>query len=425
MSDGQWIGAYRVERRLGEGGMAEVFLVRKDGPGGLAKRCVLKRIRPENVADPEFRRLFLREAALALNLRHPNLVQIYGYEEIDGEPALVMEYVEGITLAEFSSLRWDASMLVEAARQILEGLHYLHSHDDGPILHRDLSPANVMVDGNGVVKLLDFGVSRLRPTIASGKTELRGTWRYAAPERKSGGAGEVSGDLFSLGLLLLDLALGDFSQPVDTEDLLGRRLEYLEDPEVRSFFKEVTSWLSFDPSRRPGTEEALARLSGKFSTDSFQGRQRLSARSRSILAGETVQSTSAARATRRLPSSRSGRRNHSKIAISILAVFLVLMFLAVGVRFLPSLRIGSSVDIAPRSPLLDPFPAHLSLLPVDARPDRTVRVDGRHVGRTPLVLTLSPGRHEILFDANPPKSDEISRIVHLAPGPNAELFIKN
>ncbi len=213
---------FTVLERLGAGGMAEVFKCRQAGLGGFEKLVVLKRILPHLVQEEAFVSMFLDEARIAANLSHPNIVQTYEITaDPRGVPYIVMEYVRGASLAELVKearrreqvdLRHLARLVEGAAR----GLHHAHHATDSNgkplhIIHRDISPHNVLVSLEGVAKLADFGVARAEGRITHTQSGvLKGKIRFTAPELlvDPDGPSDPRTDVFSLGVTLYAVTTG-------------------------------------------------------------------------------------------------------------------------------------------------------------------------------------------------------------------------
>lgn len=213
-------GRYRVERKLGDGAMAKVFLARD---GELNRLVAVKVLDEQLAADESFRARFSREARVAAGLSHPNVVTVFDVGEADGQPYIVMEYVEGRTLDE--RLREEGALrpdeVERLGRQVCAGLEHAHEHG---LVHRDLKPGNLIERVDGTVKIADFGIAR-----AAEETELTevgtiiGTAAYLAPEQAEGGVVTPQTDLFALGLVLYELLTA--RRPWEVEKLpdLARR----------------------------------------------------------------------------------------------------------------------------------------------------------------------------------------------------------
>ena len=215
----QRFGKFEVVGFLGRGGMAEVFLCRLGGLGGFNKEVVVKRILPERVADPSFLRMFLDEARVAANLNHPNIVQVYEIAEADGLPYIAMEYVRGPTFSAVIRETVRANQLhvghvAKILSGVCEGLQHAHSalgpnREPLGLVHRDVSPQNVILSPEGVPKLLDFGVAKARGRLTTTEAgTLKGKLRYMAPEQIQQGALDHRADVFSVGVLLCEATTG-------------------------------------------------------------------------------------------------------------------------------------------------------------------------------------------------------------------------
>lgn len=220
LKQGECIGQYQLERRLGAGGMAEVFLARRVGPHGFSKRVAIKRILPEYAKDPRLLEMFCDEAKLAAVLSHPNIVQVLDFGEHEGELFIVMELVDGVSCLTLlkavaaKSSAFPLSAALKIAREVLAALAFAHEacDEDGnhlSIVHRDVSPSNILISRTGDVKLIDFGItcSKLgdRRTVPG---ELKGKLRYMSPEQVIGGELDGRSDLFAVGIVLAEMLSG-------------------------------------------------------------------------------------------------------------------------------------------------------------------------------------------------------------------------
>lgn len=211
-------GKYSLLKKIAVGGMAEIYLAEQSGPGGFKKRLVIKRILEHLMGDVKFRHMFQDEARLAAGLNHPNIVQIFELGEDNGTYYIAMEYVHGYNLRSLIQTcntygMWLApEYIAKLGSQICEGLEYAHNFCDSDgkhlnIIHRDISPQNIILSNQGVIKLVDFGIAK----AASNKVEtqagvIKGKLAYMSPEQVKGQKLDRRSDLFSLGIVLYELA---------------------------------------------------------------------------------------------------------------------------------------------------------------------------------------------------------------------------
>lgn len=230
-------GKYTLLSHLATGGMADVFLARQLGPGGFQKECVIKRVLPQLAQDPSnqaFVEMFLQEARIAARLSHPNIVHILDFGQIDGDYFLAMEHVDGVTLESVlektramgqPALPWPIA--VRIVSNAAEGLDHAHKAKDSsgnPLLlvHRDVSPSNVMVSWDGVAKVLDFGIAKAMSMSVSGAKVrtgigiIKGKVPYMSPEQIQGLDLDARSDVFSLAAVLYELTTGQRPFPGET-----------------------------------------------------------------------------------------------------------------------------------------------------------------------------------------------------------------
>lgn len=204
------LGEYQLIRRLGQGATAEVYLARRVRAHGFEKQLVVKRLLPHLAADPRVTELFLLEARRAAMIDHPNLAHVSDFGELGGTYYLAMEYIEGQSLSELCAPlgRLPAPLAVRVAIEVAAALGAIHGAPEPGLVHRDLSPRNVMVRPDGVVKLLDLGnaVSGLLS-----RTTAAGTPGFMSPEQARGAALDQRSDLYALGALLWWMLTGQQS----------------------------------------------------------------------------------------------------------------------------------------------------------------------------------------------------------------------
>ncbi|HEX8791378.1 MAG TPA: protein kinase [Polyangiaceae bacterium] len=213
------IAQFEIVRRLGAGGMAEVFLAKKRGAEGTYKVLVLKRILPTHGGSRRFRSMFIEEAHLATRLNHPNVVQVYEFQDFGDEGLLLaMEYVEGCDLGRLMNAArsrgthiapWVAAWTIAEAAK---GLHYAHEKKDEAgqpldIVHRDVSPQNILLSYEGAVKIADFGIASAR-LFAEEQGVLKGKFGYMSPEQARGESVDRRSDLYALGVILWEILAG-------------------------------------------------------------------------------------------------------------------------------------------------------------------------------------------------------------------------
>ncbi len=211
------LGSYEILRKIARGGMAELFLARTRGPEGFEKLVVLKKILPNHAENPKFVRLFLDEAKLAATLDHPNIAHVYDMGTVDGNYFFTMEYVHGqdvrTTLRRTSRLgeKFPLEHAIQIGRNIAAALHYAHERrrPDGTLLdivHRDVSPSNILISYDGAVKLVDFGVAKAATSTVKTRTgTLKGKISYMSPEQAKGAPIDRRSDIYSLGIVLWEL----------------------------------------------------------------------------------------------------------------------------------------------------------------------------------------------------------------------------
>ncbi len=244
------IGKYELVRKLASGGMAEVYLARAAGPAGFQKTLVVKRILPHLAEDPKFVEMFLAEARLAAGLNHPGVVQIFDFGEADDAYYLAMEYVDGPdlgTLWRAARGRLPIAHAVKIISLACEGLDYAHALN---IVHRDVSPDNILLSRTGAVKVTDFGVAKAASTSQHTQAgTLKGKFAYMAPEQLRGKPLDRRADVYSAAATLYEALAGNRLFDVEGDVALLNAVAKEPHVDIRS--------------RRPEIPEALSRILDK------------------------------------------------------------------------------------------------------------------------------------------------------------------
>ena len=197
-------GRYRILRKLGSGGMANVYLAEDQE---LGRRVAIKILNDRHAGDDQFVERFRREAKNAASLSHPNIVSIYDRGEAEGTYYIAMEYLDGRSLKELIVARGPAPVhvAIDYARQILAAIRFAHRHG---IVHRDIKPHNVLVDAEGRLKVTDFGIARAGASQMTEAGSIIGTAQYLSPEQAKGAPVDQTSDLYSVGVVLYELLTG-------------------------------------------------------------------------------------------------------------------------------------------------------------------------------------------------------------------------
>jgi len=213
-------GKYVLLNRIAVGGMAEIFLARQEGLEGFEKTICIKRIRPHLSSQPNFVRMFLNEAKLAAQLNHPNIVTIYDLGRINDSYFIAMEYISGrdmsriIPKAEKAEIPFPMIYALKIASNCCEGLYYAHTKTDAygnplHVVHRDITPENVLVGFNGTVKIVDFGIAKASTQLEQTRAgEIKGKLSYMSPEQAMGQQLDHRSDIFSLGAVMYEWVTG-------------------------------------------------------------------------------------------------------------------------------------------------------------------------------------------------------------------------
>jgi serine/threonine-protein kinase len=243
------LGRYELLARLAAGGMGEIFLARLEGAAGFEKLFVIKRILPHLADDARFREMLIAEARIASVMNHANICQVYelGEGESDGQLFIAMEYLEGSTMLSLlhrlsrTTAPLALGCVAGVIQQAASGLHYAHELRDRAggslgIVHRDVTPSNIFVTDAGIVKILDFGIAKVKDASAHTQTgTVKGKYAYMSPEQLRGAAVDRRADVFALGIVLYEtLALRRLFQR-QTDYLTFRAVMEQPIPDVRHY----------------------------------------------------------------------------------------------------------------------------------------------------------------------------------------------
>lgn len=212
---GKRFGKYHIDKKVAIGGMAEIFKAHTT----VGESVAIKKIHPDLAVHPKFVQMFLDEARIIVGLRHPNIVQLYDFGRIDSTYFFSLEWVDGKALSEIISrqthlkIPFPIDVALFLILDVCEGLHYAHEKTDRfdrplGIVHRDISPPNIIVMRNGVAKVADFGIAWVRnKTIKTQPGIIRGKFSYMSPEQSLGKDIDLRSDIFSLGIVLYELLM--------------------------------------------------------------------------------------------------------------------------------------------------------------------------------------------------------------------------
>jgi serine/threonine-protein kinase len=254
-------GRYRLQSRLGSGGMADVFLGEDEQ---LGRKVAIKLLHRRFAEDPGFVERFRREAQAAAGLQHPNIVSVYDRGSFDGTYYIAMEYVPGRSLKQL--IRQEAPIdpvrAIDITIQILKAARFAHRHG---VIHRDLKPHNVIIDDSGHAKVTDFGIARAGASDMTETGSIMGTAQYLSPEQAQGHAVSASSDLYSVGVVLYELLTGRV--PFDADSAVTIALKHVSEapsaptlvnPRIPPNLEHVVMWtLNKNAADRPKTADEL------------------------------------------------------------------------------------------------------------------------------------------------------------------------
>src|SRR5690625_1331560 len=237
MRQGQLLNErYKIIKKIGSGGMAEVCLARDTI---LERDVAIKALRSEYINDTEFTTRFDREAQAATSLTHPNIVNIFDVGEEEDNFYMVMEYVDGLTLKEYIQQQGpiEVNEAVDIVKQIISAIAHAHDND---IVHRDIKPQNILMNSFGQAKVTDFGIAiALSATSLTQTNSILGSVHYLSPEQARGGMATKKSDIYSIGILFYELLTGRL--PFSGQSPVSIALKHLQSktPSVRQYNPDI------------------------------------------------------------------------------------------------------------------------------------------------------------------------------------------
>jgi beta-lactam-binding protein with PASTA domain/predicted Ser/Thr protein kinase len=276
-------GRYRIMRKLGSGGMADVYLAEDEE---LGRRVAIKILNDRHANDDSFVERFRREAKNAAGLSHPNIVSIYDRGEAEGTYYIAMEYLDGRSLKELVVARGPLPIpdAIEATRQVLGALRFAHRKG---VVHRDIKPHNVMADADGRLKVTDFGIARAGVSQMTEAGSIIGTAQYLSPEQARGAAVDQRSDLYSIGIVLYEMLTGQV--PFTGESPVEIAMKHLSDtPRPPSMLR---------PEIPPDLDMVVLRSLAKRPEDRFQTAEEMDEELQRVAAGAGVTAETADAAT--------------------------------------------------------------------------------------------------------------------------------
>lgn len=238
-------GQYELKKRIARGGMAEIFLAIEHKIEGVKREVCVKRVLPQMLESDDFVTMFMDEARLATRLAHPNVAHVYNFGEVGGNYFIAMEYVDGLTVSRLIRLMGQEHIPLEMSLRIMadacSGLHYAHELKDENgrllgVVHRDVSPQNIMVSRAGVAKLLDFGVAHASTQVHhTAVGQLKGKLAYMSPEQFRGDLVDRRADVFAAGVVLYEMLTGKPLFRRENEAATMHALLYDDPPSLAGF----------------------------------------------------------------------------------------------------------------------------------------------------------------------------------------------
>jgi serine/threonine-protein kinase len=324
-------GKYELVSIAGEGGMATVYKARVRGAAGFQRPVAVKHIKPEYRALKNYIDMFIEEARVGSELAHPNIVQVHDFVSEAGSYYLVMEWVEGIDLGAFIATYKDTGRDVPWQLAVSIGIGALHglgaAHDrvapngtPAPVIHRDVSPHNILLGVNGVVKLSDFGLARARDRAGSltAPGTVKGKLSYLAPEVTFGKPNTVQSDLFGVGSVLWETLTGERLFDGKTDIEIFKKIRACQVPPIGERRPDVPALLatvidqslSADPANRFATAEEFAQALSQIMKTAV-GPSPASALGGAVVEARRIMNVNPSESTDNLPTSEHAARDDS------------------------------------------------------------------------------------------------------------------
>lgn len=369
-------GRHKILKELGKGSMGVVYQAHDPQ---IDRLVALKVLRPDRVATEEFLQRFMKEAKAIGRLSHPNIVVVYDVGEDQGTAYIAMEFVEGKPLDEIvKSESFHSEEIIDLGLQVAEALDYAHRKG---IVHRDIKPSNIILQPDGQIKITDFGIARIEDPEATQQTqagEILGTPAYMSPEQVLGQPVDGRSDLFSLGVILYELATGRRPFRGDNITTIFRNIT-AEDPQEP---------LLINPALPPELSRIVVRCLAKSPENRFGSGKDLAEALRNCCGVAPVSPEIV------LPPTRKWKE-----AAILISASLVLMICLAGVIIYLITKEPSLPPPAPAPPATAPLSTtapKLGALKIDSSPfGAQVLVDGEIRGTTPLDIQVPVGTHEV------------------------------
>lgn len=316
-------GRYRIIRKIGSGGMADVYLA----DDLLLNRKVAVKVMHENLAsDESFVRRFKREAQAAANLNHPNIVAVYDWGQEDGTYFIVMEYLTGKNLKQLIREKGVLSVKegLDIARQVASALAFAHRHE---VIHRDIKPHNVVINEDGIVKVTDFGIARAKSGSITDHEPLMGSVHYLSPEQAQGLPATELSDIYSLGVVMYEMFTG--SLPYDGDTPVSIAMKHVTETPARP--------TALNPLIPPELEAIILKAMAKDPFERYQSADELLDDLRRLESGRSPEAMRPAHdktiVIKKLPEKRPKGRGTGKLIVALLLLILLGAGLAAGIFY--------------------------------------------------------------------------------------------